>query len=444
MTLIELRATYRLQLGGRLRLRARPRARALPARARRQSPLPARRSCRPRRARPTATTSSTRRACPPSSAASRRLRELAAAARAPASCSGRRPQPHGDAPTRTRCWRDERCAGASSTSIPRPAGTAASSTSTISPACARGPRGLRGDPPDGPRARRATGCRRPAHRPSRRPRRSGRLPASGCARAASSASGSRRSSARRGEPLRDWPVVGTVGYEFAERRRPRCSSTRPASGTLTELYAALHRRSPSASARSRARPSSSRRGRRSRPSSSASSAGAALLGGRRRRAWRRCRSTAPTSSRGAGRVDDADRDACSAALPTRSSRRRAAARRERGHDEFVVRFQQTSPGDHGQGRRGHRVLPLPAPARAQRGRRRPGALRNLGGRRSTPRTSSGRARFCAGLLAVADARHQALAATSRARIGALAGMADEWRRAVPAAGGDAGTRRPRR
>ncbi len=41
---------------------------------------------------------------------------------------------------------------------------------------------------------------------------------------------------------------------------------------------------------------------------------------------------------------------------------------------FAVRFQQTHRRDHGQGRRGHGVLPLHAPARAQRGRLRPGAL----------------------------------------------------------------------
>ena len=55
--------------------------------------------------------------------------------------------------------------------------------------------------------------RRPARRPSRRARRPGRLPASGCATAAPQHVWVEKI-LDPGEPLRDWPVEGTVGYEF--------------------------------------------------------------------------------------------------------------------------------------------------------------------------------------------------------------------------------------
>ena len=76
----------------------------------------------------------------------------------------------------------------------------------------RGSRGLRAHAPQGARARRGRPRRRAAHRPSRRARRPARLP-----RAA--AEGVEHVWVEKilepGERLRDWPVEGTTGYEFA-------------------------------------------------------------------------------------------------------------------------------------------------------------------------------------------------------------------------------------
>ena len=75
------------------------------------------------------------------------------------------------------------------------------------------PDGVRGDARAGPVARPRGPGRRAAGRPSRRARRPGRVPRAAARPAASSGSGSRRSSTPD-ERLRDWPVCGTVGYEF--------------------------------------------------------------------------------------------------------------------------------------------------------------------------------------------------------------------------------------
>ena len=85
-------------------------------------------------------------------------------------------------------------------------------------------------------------------------------------------------------------------------------------------------------------------------------------------------------------------------------------------------------GDHGQGRRGHRVLPLRAAARAQRRRRRPVAVRDRRGSASTPATPSAPSASRSNLLTTMthDAKRSA---DVRARIGALASMPDEWRTA---------------
>ena len=110
-----------------------------------------------------------------------------------------------------RWWPDP---GRSSTSTPRPAATGASSTSTTSPPCAMERQEvfdlLHGKVLElVARGRR----RRAARRPPRRPRRPRRLPAAAARRRRARTCGSRRSS-HPGEPLRDWPVDGTVGYEF--------------------------------------------------------------------------------------------------------------------------------------------------------------------------------------------------------------------------------------
>ena len=115
---------------------------------------------------------------------------------------------------------------------------------------------------------------------------------------------------------------------------------------------------------------------------------AAALAARRAAAsptrWRRCPSTARTSSRGRG---------ASRTTTARRSRRRD---RRALADALLLararprRVRHALPADlaagDGEGRRGHRLLPLRPPARAQRGRRRPGPLRAERRRSSTPRT----------------------------------------------------------
>ena len=76
-----------------------------------------------------------------------------------------------------------------------------------------GPGGVRGDPRAGAGAGARGRRRRAAHRPSRRAGRPGAVLRAAARRAAPRRSGSRRSS-KPSEPLRDWPVSGTVGYEF--------------------------------------------------------------------------------------------------------------------------------------------------------------------------------------------------------------------------------------
>ena len=80
-------------------------------------------------------------------------------------------------------------------------------------------------------------------------------------------------------------------------------------------------------------------------------------------------------------------------------------------DDAARRVRDALPADvaagDGQGRRGHRVLPLQPAARAQRGRRRPGAVRRVG--RGVPRRQRrARAAVPAQPARHADARHQAL------------------------------------
>ena len=189
-------------------------------------------------------------------------------------------------------------------------------------------------PRQGPRARARRRDRRPARRPPRRARRPGGLPASACAPPALGTCGWRRSCtpraaaglARRGHrrlrvPRRRGGAVrrpGGRGGAHAAGRRPASRvrgrrGARPARAGGDDLRAR---------GRAPARRCSTRRRHR-------------------RRRSRRCRSTAPTSSRGRARVEDAD---------ARGDRRRRRGRladvlplHERGRDEFVTRFQQTSP-----------------------------------------------------------------------------------------------------
>ncbi len=110
-----------------------------------------------------------------------------------------------------------------------------------------------------------------------------------------------------------------------------------------------------------------------------------------------------------GEVADADRAAiAAAALPDALAR--ILLLEERGHDAFVVRFQQTTPAGAREGRRGHGVLPLEPVRRAERGRRRPGALLALGRRlpRGEPGTAARRP------ARDDDARHEAERRRARA------------------------------
>ena len=74
--------------------------------------------------------------------------------------------------------------------------------------------------------------------------------------------------------------------------------------------------------------------------------------------------------------------------------------------EFVKRFQQTTPRGDGQGGRGHRLLPLRAPARPERGGRRSHPLRHLRGR-VPPRQPRARRALPARPAHHPDARHEA-------------------------------------
>ena len=128
-------------------------------------------------------------------------------------------------------------------------------------------------------------------------------------------------------------------------------------------------------------------------------------------------------------VADEDREAV-AALPGGAARAPADGRR---------RVRHALPADiaagHRQGRRGHRLLPLPAPGRAQRGGRRPGALRHHRRRVACAQRRAGRRAACSSSTTHDTKR----SADVRARIGALThpDLRDDWlahaRRWVPEA-----------
>ena len=125
-----------------------------------------------------------------------------------------RPEPHGDRRREPLLGRPGAARAVLRHRPARPAGTGASSTSTTSPACAQeDPEVFATTHELVARARARGRRRRAADRPSRRARRPGRLPRAAARRAASSTCGSRRSSTPA-SALRDWPVEGTVGYEF--------------------------------------------------------------------------------------------------------------------------------------------------------------------------------------------------------------------------------------
>ena len=416
----ELRATYRLQLGRRLRLRAR---RASSCRTcatsasrtstcRRRFQARAGLDARLRRRRPDARS-------PRSSAARRRSARCAAAHEAGLGDRARhRPQPHGD---RRREPLLERPGAARAVLRHRPG-------DRPPPALLRHRRPRRRAPggPGGVRRRRTAwrcalvregvvdGLR---DRPPRRARRPGRLPRAAARRRASSTCGSRRSSTPASS-CATGRSTGTVGYEFLNDvggavRRPG------GRGAADRAVGRAVRRRRGRSARSRSRPSSSRRRRRSRREVERLRRAGPDRDGRSPRRWPSLPVYRTYVEPWRGRVEDADREAIAAArLP--ATRRRAAARGARPRRVRHALPADDAAGD-GQGRRGHRLLPLRAAARAQRGRRRPGALRH---RRSSD--------FHAGQRASAPSASRATCSSPqthdtkrsgdvRARIGALAG-----------------------
>ena len=141
-----------------------------------------------------------------------------------------------------------------------------------------------------------------------------------------------------GEQLRDWPVEGTTGYEFANDvdravRRPgrRGAADRAVRGADRR---AAPVRGDRARGEARGRADDVRAGVR---------AAARALPARRARGGRRLAARLPHVRRAAsGRVDDDDRKA-SRSLPDESAPRRPARRRAvDALDEFVTRWQQTT------------------------------------------------------------------------------------------------------
>ncbi len=309
----ELRATYRLQLGPTLTLADARASSSRTCASSASATSTSRPSCRRGAARRTATTWSTRRRV--SRRARRRDRVCARSAR-PASGSILDVVPNHMAaePTRTRSGATRSCADVLRPRSRRPAGTAASSTSTSSPASAsRIPRssrrrtascssssreglvdGLRIDHPDGladPRGYlerlRAAGVERIWVEKILEP----------------------------GEPLRDWPVEGTTGYEFAND--VQALFVDPAGeATLTELSG-----EPRAVGRGRLRGEARAGGDDVRARGRAAAAAARRAGPRARA---RLAAGLPHLRRaGSGRVEEADREAL-AALPRRAAPRPAA------------------------------------------------------------------------------------------------------------------------
>ena len=424
----ELRATYRLQLGERLRLRAR-RASWCPTCATSASrTCTCRRRSRRARAPRTATTSSiparSRASWAARRSSSRWSRPRARPGWASCSTSSRttwRPT------TRTASGRTARCGRSSSTSTRRPAATGASSTSTTSPRCARRTRrcsrrrtswrcgwcargvvdGLRIDHPDG--------LADPAGYLERL--RDGGVEHVWVEKILDPGEHAARLAGRRHRRLR----VPQRRLRAVRRPRGRGAADRPVGRGLGRRPALRRAR--------RSRPSSSRRGRRSRRRSSGCCA--------RRRSgwpgwsarWRRSPSTAPTSSRGRGSVADEDREAVAeAGLPALAGG--AAAARGAGLGGVRHALPADDAAGDGQGRRGHGVLPLRAAAGFERRRRRPGPLLGVGRRLPRAATAERAERFPRNLL-VTQTHDTKRSGDVRARIGALAGDAGRVRGARP-------------
>ena len=340
----ELRATYRLQLGGEFGFAAGARARAVPARPRRLAPLPAAVVPGARRARRTATTSSTRRSI---SRRARRRGGVRRARRARCSEAGHgdrarhRPQPHGD---RRREPLLDRPGAARAVLRHRPGDRPPPALLRHRPPRRRapgGPGGVRGDARAGAAAGARGRGRRAADRPSRRARRPRRLPASGCATAASSTCGWRRSSTPASS-CATGRSTGTVGYEFLNDvaalfvdpagEAPLTDAVGRGLGRRRGRFAELAFEAKLEQARDDVRAGGRAAAARGAASASAGAGARARLAAR-----------LPHLRRAVvGRVEDEDREAVAeAGLP--ASLARCCCSRRRGWDAFVTRFQQTTP-----------------------------------------------------------------------------------------------------
>ena len=360
----ELRATYRLQLGPGLRFDDVARARALPARARHLAPLPVAVAdgalgldARLRRRRPDARVRGARR----------RARRCARwPRRGPGDRARHRPQPHGH---RRREPLVGRPRGARARLRRRPRHRplpALLRHRRPRRRARRGPGGLRADARQGARARSPTACvdgLRIDH-------------PDGLADPAGYLERLRDAGRRRvwvekilhpGEQLRDWPVEGTVGYEFLNEAQGLFVD--PAGEAAADRALRGARRATT------------------RPFERGRARGAARAGARRRS---RARCSGCARCHDPGELEEA-----LARLPVyrtyvRDGRRRipttAPPWRPPGRPDLFdgapdgVRL--ALPADlaagHGEGHRGHGVLPLPAAAGAERRRRRPRALGRLG------------------------------------------------------------------
>ena len=262
---------------------------------------------------------------------------------------------------------------------------------------AGGPRGVRGDPRAGAAAGGGGPGRRPADRPSRRPRRPGSVPGAAARRRRRARLGREDPRSRRA-PAR---LAGRGDGRLRVPQRRRGAVRRPGGrgGADDAVDGAGGRR---AALRRMGGGGEGRAGRddvRARPRLAA----AAVAGGR---------------GAGGGGL----RAARLPHLHPRTARARGPVGAARGGAGRVARLGAArlrhplpadDAADHGQGRRGHRLLPLPAAARAQRRRRRPEPLRDL--RRDVPR----RQRRARGALPAQpalqpDARHEAVGRRPRA------------------------------
>ena len=241
--------------------------------------------------------------------------------------------------TRTASGRIARCGRSSSTSTRRPAATGASSTSTISP------RVRQEDPEvfEATQRSRCGSCARASWTGCGSTTRTGwptrRATSNGCARGRPARVGGE--DPRPGRALRDWPVEGTVGYEFLND--VGALFVDPAGeAPLTDLWVEVSsddRRFGELGLRGQARAGAHdvRAGGRAaaarrRPSASTGSSAR----------WPRCPVYRTYVEPWSGHVDDADREAVAeAGLP--ASLARVLQLEDPGWEAFVTRFQQTTP-----------------------------------------------------------------------------------------------------